>query len=141
MEFIIEPYVGVGKFKFGMTQNEIKVIANEVPMQFKKFEDDEYETEAYKDFFVYYKNPGICEAIEFFSSAIVIFNGMNILKMPYIDVEEYFLNMDKDLNIGATGFISFKYGIALSVPDAVDEPSQKPEGVLVFDKGYYDKYN
>ena len=42
MEFIIEPYVGVGKFKFGMTQNEIKVIANEVPMQFKKFEDDEY---------------------------------------------------------------------------------------------------
>lgn len=138
MEFIIEPYVGVGKFKFGMTQNEIKVIANEEPRQFKKFQDDEYKTDAYKYFFVYYKNPGICEAIEFFSPAIVKFNGMNILKMSYIDIEKYFLQIDKDLDIEEAGFTSYKYGIAIYAPYVLYEPLKKPEGVLVFEKGYYD---
>lgn len=138
MEFLIEPYVGVGTIKLGMNQKDIQEVLNEEPRRFKKFQDDEYETEAYEYFYVYYKNPGICEAIEFFSPAKVILNGITLLELPYKDIEEYFLKIDKDVEIEETGLTSYKYGVGIYAPYALDEPLEKAEGVIVFEKEYYE---
>lgn len=138
MEFLIEPYVGVGTIKLGMNQKDIQEVLNEEPRRFRKFQDDEYETEAYEYFYVYYKNPGICEAIEFFNPAKVILNGITLLELPYKDIEEYFLKIDKDVEIEETGLTSYKYGVGIYAPYALDEPLEKAEGVIVFEKGYYE---
>ena len=61
----------------------------------KKFQDDEYETEASENFYVYYKKNGTCEAIEFFSPANVMLNGINLLDLPYKDIKNIFLKLMK----------------------------------------------
>lgn len=65
MKFSIEPYVGVGKIKLGMNQEDIHEVLNEEPRRFKKFQDDEYETEAYENFYVYYKKMGLVKQLNF----------------------------------------------------------------------------
>lgn len=138
MEFLIKSYVGVGEIRLGMTQKNIQEILNEKPRRFKKFIDDEYETDAYKYFYVYYKSTGICEAIEFFSPAKVKFNDVFLLELPYKEVKEYFLKIDKDVEIEEDGLTSYKYGIGIYAPDAVVEPQKKAEGIIIFEKGYYE---
>ena len=138
MEFLIEPYIGVGAVELGMKQKDIQEVLNKEPRRFKKFQDDEYETEAYEFFYVYYKNPGICEAIELFNPAKVKFNNIFLLELPYKDIKDYFLEIDKDVEIEETGLTSYKYGISIYAPYALKEPFEKAEGVMVFEKGYYD---
>lgn len=138
MKFSIEPYVGVGKIKLGMNQEDIHEVLNEEPSRFKKFQDDEYETEAYENFYVYYKKNGTCEAIEFFSPANVMLNGINLLELPFKDIEKYFLKIDENVVIEETGLTSYKYGVGIYAPYALDEPLEKAEGVIVFEKGYYE---
>jgi hypothetical protein len=138
MKFSIESYIGVGKILLGMTSQQIEDILSEKPRKFKKFRDDEFETDAFDMCYVYYKSPGICEAIEFFKPVIVTFSGINLMEKSYADVKNLFLSMDEDTECEDSGLTSYKYGIGIYAPFATDEPSEPAEGVIIFEKGYYD---
>lgn len=138
MEFSIEPYVGVGKILLGMTSQQIEDILSAKPRKFKKFSDDEFETDAFDMCYIYYKSTGICEAIEFFKPAIVTFSGIDLLGKSYVDVKNLFLSLDEDIECEDSGLTSYKYGIGIYAPFATEEPLEPAEGVIIFENGYYD---
>lgn len=138
MEFSIEPYTGSGEILLGMTSQQIEEILSAKPRKFKKFRDDEFETDAFDMFYVYYKSPGICEAIEFFKPAVVTFSGVNLMQKSYDELKRLFLSLDEDTECDDSGLTSYKYGIGIYAPLAEDEPLEPAEGVIIFEKGYYD---
>ncbi len=138
MNYEILPYEGTTTLKLGMSSREIQeVIGCELKRKFKKFEDDKYDTERYEDFFVYYKDPGACEAFEFFHPAKVFFMQKDLLDIPFEEAKALFVALDNDIKYNGVGLISLKCGIAIYAPDAAENPEKKSEGVLVFEKGYY----
>lgn len=95
MDFVIKPYLGVGPILLGMTSQQIEQVLSLKPEKFKKYEDDEFETDVYDFCNVYYKSPGICEAIEFFSPAQVRLNGVNLLGKPFNAIKKLFMEIDE----------------------------------------------
>ena len=138
MEFIIEPYVGAGKILLGMTSQQIQDVLNATPEKFKKSVKDEFETDAFECCHIYYKSPGVCEAIEFFQPAKVIFMGQTLLGKPFEIIKQLFLKYDDSVVLENAGLTSYKYGIGIYAPAAIKEPSDSIEGVIVFEKGCYD---
>ncbi len=137
MEFIINPYVGAGKILLGMSSQEIQDILSFKPERFKKSEDDDCDTDAFEWCHVYYKKPGVCEAIEFFEPAKVIFMGQNLIGRPFIDLKKLFGELDESIELDESGLTSYKYGIGIYAPSAKNKPSDPVEGAIVFEKGYY----
>lgn len=121
-----------------MTSQQIENILRIKPRKFKKFEDDEFETDAFDMCYVYYKDPGVCEAIEFFKPAIVTLNGTNLIGESYKDVKNLFLMLDEETEYEDTGLTSYKYGVGIYAPFAEDDPLEPVEGVIIFENGYYD---
>jgi hypothetical protein len=138
MNFEIKPYIGAGKILLGMTSEQIQKVMGSKPDKFKKSLDDVYDTEKFACFFAYYKSPGICEAIEFFGEADVIFNGESMIGRPYADVEAMFKKVDNVLELDGAGLTSYKYGVGIYASAAKKEPLEPVEAVIVFEKGYYD---
>ncbi|MCM3666381.1 hypothetical protein M3204_18335 [Mesobacillus subterraneus] len=137
MDFKIIPYEGAGKIRFGMSEKEVEAALGIKPEKFKKFEDDEFETDHYKWCQVFYKQPGVCEAIEFFLPATVTFQGTTLLGKPYEKVKEIIEKYDNSLEYDETGFTSIKFGFGVYSPYAESEPSEPIEGVIVFEENYY----
>ncbi len=138
MEFTIIPYVGAGKVLFGMTSPQISEALYTEPKRFKKFEDDEINVDDYGWCHVYYKNPGVCQAIEFFEPAKVLFMGWDIIGNSFKDIKKLFIKHDRETEFDEAGLTSYKYGISIYAPFAQKNPSDSIEGVLVFEKGYYE---
>lgn len=138
MNFTIIPYDSVGSLKLGMTSQEIQENMNQVPKKLKRRSEANLETDVYEKFFVYYKIPGVCEAIEFNNKAEIMFNGIKLFELPYSKLKEYFTSLDDALKLDGSGLTSYKYGIGIYAPFAESEPEEKPEGIIVFEKGYYD---
>jgi hypothetical protein len=138
MEYNIKPYEGVGDIYFGMSSQQIQKVMSVEPRKFFKYSDDEYPTDVYDTFYGYYKKPGECEAVEFFVPSTITYNGMELFKKPYVELENYFAALDKNIEIHETGLISYKTGISIYAPFAKTEPTIPPEGVMVFEKDYYE---
>ncbi|SDO05116.1 hypothetical protein SAMN04487897_107197 [Paenibacillus sp. yr247] len=139
MEFKINPYIGAGRVLLGMTPNEVQEALGAYPKKkFRKFKDDDFETDSYEWCYVYYKEPGICEAIEFHAPSSVTFNEQNLLGRPYAEVRDILKQYDDTLQFEESGLTSIRFGFGLYAPFAGDEPSEPVEGVIVFEKGYYD---
>lgn len=138
MRFEIKPYQGAGNLLFGMTTQEIKDLLKTEPQKFKKTNIDEYETDAYNGFHIYYRNPGVCEAIEFFTPSEVLFMGVNIMGEQFLKVKDLIEQYDSEIEIEETGFTTYKYGFGVYAPYAEDEPNEPVEGVIIFEKGYYE---
>lgn len=139
MEFVINPYIGAGKVLLGMTPNEVQEVLGVSPKKrFRKFKDDDFETDSYQWCFVYYKKPGICDAIEFHLPASVVFNGHNLLSKSYAEVKDILSKLDNTLQFDESGLTSIKFGFGVYAPFAEEDPSELIEGVIVFEEGYYD---
>jgi hypothetical protein len=139
MDFEIKPYTGAGPIAFGLSVDEVRKILRE-PVE----ESDKSSTAIPADFFrslgifVYYKEPGICEAVEFGGPESPTFRGQHFLERPYREMEGWIKTLDPEVLLEAAGLTSHKFGIGLYAPSARKEPDRPIEGIIVFDKGYYD---
>jgi hypothetical protein len=129
LEFKIEPLKGTNLLKLGLTSDEYKHLINKKPRRIAK----EGGADDYTFFHIFYNDSGKSEAIEFWEPTCVSFNGFSLMGKPYLEVEKYFHNIDKDIvKEEGIGFTSNKYQIGIYAPyDIV-------EGVLVARKGYYE---
>lgn len=66
--------------------------------------------------------------------AEVKFIGKDLLGLPFENVKDMFSQLDEKLEIDANGFTSYKFGVGIYVP----YHEAKVEGVIVFEKGFYD---
>lgn len=139
MEMMIEPYVGIGSIRLGMTREEVNEAVGWQPKRFKKSRDADLLSDNFDGFiFVYYREPDVCEAVEVAEPAVPIFRGQRLLETPFAELLRWFKTIDETLETDSTGLTSKKYGIGLYAPDAEDEPDKPAEGVIVFEEDYYD---
>jgi hypothetical protein len=96
---------------------------------------DYYESEG---IFIYYKQPGLVEAVEATKPSVPIYDGLRLLEESYRTVKRHLRSHDFELAVEADGLISKKLGIAIYAPDATIGGNSVPEGVTVFADGYYD---
>ena len=88
--------------------------------------------------YVYYKNPGLCNAIEIAPPSEPTFHGKTILGLPYREAREIVNLIDPKFKEDGSGLIATSLGIGLYAPGAAKDIESKVESVIVFEMGYYD---
>jgi hypothetical protein len=146
VEYPIEPYVGVGPIRLGMTVHEVRAAVGGEVHTFRKGPKETRDTDAFEapGIHVYYKDPGVCEFIEFGGEAVPTWEGHPLLRRPFREVHDLLRAADPALQVEDTGLTSLALGIAIYAESLVDwetdaqDWEQDTEGVSVFERGYYD---
>lgn len=142
MIYEIEPYVGVGPIRLGMTREEIHTtIVEERELTMHRGREKPGDFFPALGLFVDYRAPGICELVEFALSDPLspTFQNQAFLSQSYRLARAWFEASDPDLETDGAGLISKRFGIALYAGSAEKEPDESVEAVAVFEKGYYDR--
>jgi hypothetical protein len=141
MDYEIEPYVGAGPVRFGMTRDQVrKVLDSEVRPSKKSSSDIPADFFPLLGIFVDYKPPGMCQAVEFAGPASPTFEGQHLLGRPYGAMQRWIATIDPEVLLDDAGLKTKKFGFGLYAPAVSKGPERPVEGVLAFDKGYY-KWN
>jgi hypothetical protein len=141
MNYEIKPYVGVEPIKFGMPSDEVrKVLHKDVEPVDKSSSEIPTDFFPQLGIFVYYKPPGICEAVEFGGPASPTFDGQHLLGRSYSEMERWLRGLDPDVMLLDAGLRSKKFGVGLYAPSAKKEPDLPVEGVIGFEAGFYERY-
>ncbi len=87
--------------------------------------------------FVYYKTPGEAEAVEFTIPARLMFEGIDLLGLPFDELTSLLQKRDQNLEVEPDGLTSYELCIGAYAPSVEEEPTAKPESIIVFEKGYF----
>ncbi len=138
MRLDIDPFIGVGKIKFGMSQKNIRVLLNSKCKSFMKTPNADYETDVFPDlgFSVYYNKLGYCKAVEFFPSGNVVYKDIELFRKDFTELLEYF-KKETEVEIDVDGLTMNKIGIGIYAPGHNEDAYCYPEGVIAFEEGYY----
>lgn len=138
MEFDIKPYVGVGPIVFGMSVQKVHVLLRTQAEVVDK-SGSGIPADFFRELgiFVYYRQPGLCEAVEFGGTASPTLRNQHFLGRPYAEIEQWVRLLDPEVTVDPSGLTSYKFGFGLYAPSASKDPSLPVEGVIVFEKGYY----
>jgi hypothetical protein len=115
MIYEIEPYVGVGPIRLGMTRQEIQATILEEREPTRRGDEKPGDNFPNLWLFVDYRAPGICEFLEFARDTplVLTFQNQAFLGQPYRVARSWFEAVDPDLETDGTGLISRRFGIAL----------------------------
>lgn len=140
MDFTIDPLKGVGPIRFGMDSETIQKLVGGRINQFKKSPTSLEYTDAFLDhhIHVYYKANGECEAIEFGPGSNPMFMSNSLIGRQYRVIQTLFEQLDDSVELEDSGLTSYRYGVGVYAPDAIDSPDEPVEGVIVFEQGYYE---
>jgi hypothetical protein len=141
MRFEIRPYEGAGKLHFGMRALEVKGLLGEASDSFFKLPSDilaseQYETE---NLFIYYKEPGNVEAIEFYPPAKVFLESTELFSLSYEELKTLLLTLDPELEVEVDSLTSYRLGIGAYTPNAEEDSPLPAESIIAFEKGYYEE--
>lgn len=147
MTYDIQPYIGVGSIRFGMTRDEVRAAVDAEVREFRRGvqggdPDDLFPT---LGFFAYYGTSGTCGAVEFSRLASPTLNGQTFFERPYNEVRQWLRTLDPAVQETTDGLRSDYLGIVVSAPGASELSDEElaeyaediPEAVLVFASGYY----
>lgn len=140
MIFSIDLLKGAENIFFGMTPNEVRAELGGKYKSFKKTYHSKYPCDYFEELgvFVYYKLPGLVEAIEFSEPAKPILEEKNLLCLPFEQLKSILLSKDTELEIEPDSLTSYSLGVGVYAPDANRLPNSFPESIIVFERGYYD---
>jgi hypothetical protein len=125
-----------------MTPNEVREALGAPYKSFMKGPYAKYPTDAFRSLrlHVSYKEPGLCDAVEFARPGPVIWQGENLLEKTPSDLLRLLSSEDPEVEEDGAGFKSHKLGIAAYIPGYQKDPEDAcVEGILVFEEGYYDE--
>ena len=133
-------YIGVGDIRFGMSVDEVRSAINSEATPFLKTPQSIMPTDSFHgdSIHVFYKKPGICEAVEFYKPANPTLMGQEFVGRSFSEVKKWLEHQDSNIEIDDCGLTSFKLGIGLYVPDIDEREEALVESLIVFEKGYYD---
>jgi len=138
MKYEIFKYKGFNNVKFGTTRAELHGLFGEPLDSFRKTPFEVFDTDNYNNFFVYYREPDVVEAFEFFGEIDLLYQGYSLLKTSIFELFEVFKKSDDNLEIDETGFVSYENGVSVYLPGWEENGEMVPESILIFEKGYYD---
>lgn len=141
MIFLIKPGEGVGPVEFGMSPEEARYALGEGWVSFKRTPVSEYPCDYFESLgvFVYYTASAQVEAVEFTDSAEVMYEGVNLLQMPFDKLKDLLQKKERGLEVEVDGITAYDLGIGVYAPLAAEEPATKSTSIIVFEKGYYGK--
>lgn len=140
MDLVINPYIGIGNLKLGMTQSQIRSTLNSSFESFNRNQYSEIPEDHFSDLgiFIEYKQPDVCDSIQLVKPLNPIWRGKQLLDTPFSELVKWFLEIDPDRELDDTGFTSYKYGVGVYAPNYKEDPDCLPESIIIFSKGYYD---
>ena len=138
---LIEPYKSVGPLILNenrkITREKINEPYDSKTNEFNGIQDNfDYYPESI--FIVHYSKYDKVVAFEFFEEFenSLLFNGVDILRVPYMKLIEMFSALDDNLFKDESSFISKKLGISAYCSYNEDELAL-PETIAIFGLGYY----
>ncbi len=139
MKFTINPFVGAGPIKFGMTRDDVRFKLDSKFESFKRTPSSALPCDSFGilSLFVYYKLPGNVEAIEFSETADISFKSKSLLSLNFHELKSYLEQCDENILVESDGLISNDLGISAYIPNLYEGQSAQVESILVFEKGYY----
>ncbi len=140
MLYTIESYVGVGPITFGMSRRDVRGVLGG-PVQDSARTDTGIPTDFFsaEGIFVYYSKPGLVEAVEFAGPSSPTFRSRDFLGHPYRMIEDWIRTFDPHIVLDPAGLTSYEFGFGVYAPSARKEPDLPVMGVIVFERGYYDR--
>jgi hypothetical protein len=138
MDFEISPHIGVGPLRFGMTPAEVRG-ALDSPSELTDKSRSQTPTDYFSGLglFAYYKDSGICRAIEFGGPATPTYRGRSILRQPYSEIEHWVRSIDPGFIRDIAGFKTHRFGFGVYAPASHHAPQLPIESVIVFDELYW----
>src|SRR5579859_3279567 len=137
MEYVIDPYVGVGPIQFGMTRTEVRNAVGAVAQPFRKSRFDRLDADFFSTLgmFVYYRDPDVCDSVEFGGIVIPTFEGKPLLRRTFRAVHEFLRARDPALQVHDTGLTSLRFGIGIYVSALKEDEDwdEMAEGVIAFE--------
>lgn len=135
MDFVIDPYVGAGNLRLGMTTQEVREIMGVEPEPLEKAAREQSTADLFEQqgIVVFYDEQGRSEAIEFNGPATPAYDGQSLLRLSQDSATAWLKKVDPDAQIDLPDLTSNKLGIALFVDDS------QVVSVLVFKKGYFNE--
>lgn len=137
----LEPYMGVGPLRLGMTKHEVQSLFAGQARSFRKVPDERVPSDLVDNSVcVYYDEEGRAEAIELAAPQEPTLAGRKLLGRPFSEVRAWLQILDSDLEVDASGAQSRRVGISVYAPGANKDPDQPIEGAMIFRRGYYDEH-
>ena len=122
-----------------MTPGEVRSLLGANFKSFMRTQDSEFPCACFESLgvFVYYKLPGLVEAIEFTDSATLEYESRDLFKLYFDDLRKMLLAKDNELEVESDALTSHRLGIGAYAPHAEEDPLLAVESIIVFEKGYY----
>jgi len=140
MELEIKPYQSFGPLHYGIPRSEGRSFIEEEPktelMSNGSVPNDTYEK---LRLYVIYDKYNKLAGAEIQRPCKPIFQGKNLLKMPWNESLAWFKKMDPEVQETHKEFISYKFGIAVYAPSKNENPESLPKTITVFKKDYFNQ--
>ncbi len=140
MDLDIISYAGAGPIRFGMLQDDVRRAVGQPYRSFLKSPSSDVPADAFESnsVQVFYKKPGVCEAVEVSAPSKASMNGTDLVGLPYATAKAFLQALDSSLEEDEAGVTSYAIGVAIYAPSHEAQPSTPVEAVLAFERGYYD---
>lgn len=141
MIFHIQSFQNAGPVKLRMPRDEVRKILASQPISLASKARSTTPSDIFQKLgvHVHYDEDALCEAIELFAPAAPIFQGQYLFNKPFKHLEQWIMAQDQSAQFDGSGIESNKLGIGIYAPAGQEKPYDPPEGVIIFEKGYYDK--
>jgi hypothetical protein len=138
-ELQITPYVGIGPIRFGISKAEVRASLAVPVREFRKTPSAVMPTDAFPSLglHIYYKLPGLCEAVEAADPAKPTLFGKDLIAQPFNMLHEWLRELDEEIKVDETGLTSLRFGVGFFAPGLKSDPAALVEAVIVFEKRYY----
>lgn len=142
MNLPIEPYVGVGPIRLGMTRAQVRALVPSPAHEFMLSPQSPSATDAFNELAIHveYSALDVCEAVEMSSPASPTLFGRSLIGEDFEKAASWLRELDPALEIDRAGLISKALGIGLFAEAGPDEPHEPVRAVIVFRRNYYEDY-
>jgi hypothetical protein len=143
MKFNIVPFQSVGPIEFGASPEAVRNVIDSPLKSFVKgaLSDMPTPTDAFDEIgvHVYYDKLNRCEAVEFFSPTVLLFQEQVLVDKPYREIVKWLASIDTNIVYDDSGLEARSLGIGLYAPsfDENERPDELVESVIVVSKGYW----
>jgi hypothetical protein len=136
MDWIVEPYVGVGPLKFGMTSEEVLAILGPTRKRTQRENSISEYRKGMENPIIHYRNEKISEVTFTRFTKSVIVDGLNYYEINPKDFTKHIAFVDENLiELPANNLISKKFGISFDEYEFEDSD----KSITVFERGIFDR--
>lgn len=127
LKFDIKVHKSVGKIRFGMNRNDVRVALKKDPKEFKKTKNSKNTTDDYGAFHIYYTADDKVEAVEFFEETTLTLDGKTVFPISIDKIGNVLPNAEKKGN----SYTDKEKSIA------IEFDGSKAKSILVGSIGYF----